>query len=50
MPIIFLPGIIGLTSLESAMLVAIIPLPASPNPRANNPPIFIMVFSRMFVS
>lgn len=48
--IVLLPGNIGLTSPPAAILAAMIPLPASPNPKANSPPILIIVFSKILVS
>jgi len=47
---VFLPGNIGFTSPPAAILVAMIFEPASPNPNANNPPIFIIVLSNIDVS
>jgi len=48
--IVFLPGNIGLTSPPTAILLAIMFEPDSPNPNANNPPILIIVLSNIDVS
>lgn len=46
----FLPGSIGSTSPLFDILDAIISLPASPNPKANNVPILIIAFSMRIAS